>query len=115
MNWFFSKPKTSAVVMPSAQKWLDFDQKNLAVFLRSEVGRKLFEACRHKLFVDHVDACQNAGGAEQNNAAIRGANNMLSHILWLSTEDSISGTVPAKADNTADDMRESSDEIKTRF
>jgi|SRR5665213_535950 len=112
MNWlkniFKRKPlivtKTVQVPMPSGQKWLLIDQKTTSAFLRSEQGRKMVEALRHKLFAEHLDACQTAGNAEQHNASMKGANNALSFILYLATEDSISGNdSPAKESNTDQD------------
>ena len=78
------------VPMPQSQQWTAIDQKTTSNFLRSEQGRKLVESCRHKLFSEHLDACQHAGNAEYHNASMKGANNVLSFILYLATEDSIS-------------------------
>lgn len=99
--------KTVQIAMPTVQQWHAIDQKTLASFFRSEQGRKLIESCRHKLFSDHLDACQTPGNAEQHNASMKGANNVLSHILYLATEDSISSSSLANEQTTADDERES--------
>jgi hypothetical protein len=116
MNWlkniFKRKPvvvlKTVQIPVPLASKWTAHDQKATQFFIRSEQGRKLFEACRHKLFSDHLTACQTAGNAEYHNASIKGANNVLSFILYLATEDSISESVSLdKADAADSDQRES--------
>ncbi len=114
MKWPFTKSKVQ-VALPLADKWTDRDQKAVSMFLKSEQGLKLFESCRHKLFSDHLDSCQTAGNAETNNAAIRGANNILSHILWLSTQDSISSPSDAKEETTATNQSELEAEYKRSY
>jgi len=115
MNWLSNIFKKTPMIVtnevcvpiPLAQKWLAHDQKAALMFLRSEQGRKLVEACRHKLFADHLDACQKAGNAEAHNASMRGANNVIGYILWLATEDSISGGSPVNEQNTDSDHAQS--------
>ena len=99
--------KTVQVPLPSGNKWEHADQRATANFFRSHQGRKLIEACRHKLFSEHLDACQTAGNAEAHNASMKGANNILAFMLYLAAEDLISGGSPVNEPIQNSDLRES--------
>ena len=100
--------RTKLVAIPTFQPWDAHDQKVTESFLRSEQGAKFINACRHKVYSDHLNACHQTGNAEQTNAAVRGANDIIFFMLSLGNEGSISSQSDlVKADDTSPDERES--------
>lgn len=93
-------------VMPQPQDWTLHDQKSLHHYIHSQQGRNLVESMRHKLFADHVNACVSGEEALTHNAAMRGWNHCMSFLLYLATEDSISGGAPVNAPQTEPGQRE---------
>lgn len=120
MNWLKNIFKRKVVLVkvpvaiPTVQRWSAADQKAMAAFLKTEQGRKLIETCRHKLFSDHLDACQTPGNAEVHNASMRGANNIVSFMLYLASEDSISGNGSPANEPTTDSDHARSDVSERR-
>jgi hypothetical protein len=102
--------------LPEIQRWNEINQQQLAAFMASETGRKLIEHCRHKIFSEHVEACQSPSGAEYHNATIKGMNNLLASQLYLAMPDSISRSAGDQAEKqTAPDQHESGGEFRRAY
>lgn len=82
------------------------DQKALLYYVNSGQGQHLIENLRQKLFADHVNACATDTDATIHNASMKGWNACMSQMLYLSTEDSITGGVPDNAPTTESGQRE---------
>jgi len=108
MNLFKKQKQEKIFVsIPSVLKWEDIDRVALFNFLSTGSGTKLVELCRHHLFSNHLQAVQDSGNAECNNASLRGQNNMLCFIVNLAIDESISGSSPAKGTNPKTDQAQS--------
>ena len=103
--------------LPEVQKWTELDQQQTAAFIASDTGRKFVEHARHKIFSEHVEACQSPNNAEFHNATIKGMNNLLASQLYLMTPDSISRSAGDQAEkqNTDGDEHESQPEFRRAY
>jgi hypothetical protein len=94
--------------VPNKSEWLHQDMVTTKFFLSSPAGRKFVENIRHKLLEDHIKGVQGNGDAQKLCASLKGANNILSHLIDLGCEDSISsGSLVKEPNITAPDVSES--------
>jgi hypothetical protein len=98
--------------IPTKQPWGPQDRAALEQFLMTVAGRKLIGNMAHRIYEFHLDACTSSVDAAVKNSYVRAANDNLSMVLYLASEDShpqiFSRSPLAKGENiTAPDVSES--------